>query len=323
MSELIYKNIVKVDIDKPLVRLDCGLVMALSDEAANRFGALITKDGANLDVSNCFVKGYLIRPNEETLLIDGTAEGNLIYVDIPKNGYVYDGSFTLTIKVYSEEFKRAVVIFDGKIAKTNTDDVVDGDKVVYTSEDILSLIDEMEKARDSANEAAASAQLQVSILTDMVSLAAEEANKASLSIERMSVSAVPGDTAKATISNDPYTGGKHIYFTLPKGEKGEGFKVLGSYASIAELEDAVPFPNQGDVYNVGAEGAYIMHMWNAIYWDDGGITGSWLSLGTPSGIRGESGYTPVKGVDYWTDTDKSEMVSEVLAALPNASGVGF
>ena len=35
-------------------------------------------------------------------------------------------------------------------------------------------------------------------------------------------------------------------------------------------------------------------------------------------LRGNDGYTPVKGTDYWTDADKSEMVNAVLAVLPTA-----
>lgn len=38
---------------------------------------------------------------------------------------------------------------------------------------------------------------------------------------------------------------------------------------------------------------------------------------------GAPGHTPVKGTDYWTAEDKSGIVSDVLAALPNASGVTF
>lgn len=37
----------------------------------------------------------------------------------------------------------------------------------------------------------------------------------------------------------------------------------------------------------------------------------------------EDGHTPVKGTDYWTAADKTEIVNDVLAALPNASGVSF
>lgn len=39
-----------------------------------------------------------------------------------------------------------------------------------------------------------------------------------------------------------------------------------------------------------------------------------------AGANGKDGYTPVKGVDYFTDVDKAEMVQAVLAALPKYNG---
>lgn len=41
------------------------------------------------------------------------------------------------------------------------------------------------------------------------------------------------------------------------------------------------------------------------------------------GLPGADGYTPVKGVDYWTAADKEEIVAEVLAALPSAEEVEY
>ena len=41
------------------------------------------------------------------------------------------------------------------------------------------------------------------------------------------------------------------------------------------------------------------------------------------GDPGEDGKTPVKGADYWTAADRQQIVSDVLTALPNASGVNF
>lgn len=35
-----------------------------------------------------------------------------------------------------------------------------------------------------------------------------------------------------------------------------------------------------------------------------------------SNLKGGKGDTPEKGVDYWTEEDKQQMVSDVLAALP-------
>ena len=43
----------------------------------------------------------------------------------------------------------------------------------------------------------------------------------------------------------------------------------------------------------------------------------------PAGPAGTDGYTPVKGVDYYTDADKDELVQAVMSALPAAEGVSY
>lgn len=40
-------------------------------------------------------------------------------------------------------------------------------------------------------------------------------------------------------------------------------------------------------------------------------------------LKSIKGYTPQRGVDYWTEEDKQEMVSAVLEALPKAEEVSF
>jgi hypothetical protein len=42
-----------------------------------------------------------------------------------------------------------------------------------------------------------------------------------------------------------------------------------------------------------------------------------------NGKDGQDGKTPVKGTDYWTATDKAEMVNDVLAALPTWTGGSY
>lgn len=39
--------------------------------------------------------------------------------------------------------------------------------------------------------------------------------------------------------------------------------------------------------------------------------------------HGKDGYTPVKGVDYFTEADKQAMVQEVLNSLPDGDGVEY
>lgn len=57
-----------------------------------------------------------------------------------------------------------------------------------------------------------------------------------------------------------------------------------------------------------------------------------LTIGVPkgetgakgdTGATGEAGHTPVKGVDYFTNADKSEMIQAVLDALPAAEGASY
>lgn len=40
-------------------------------------------------------------------------------------------------------------------------------------------------------------------------------------------------------------------------------------------------------------------------------------------FNGEPGYTPVKGIDYFTESDKAEMVQSVLTSLPTWNGGSY
>ena len=41
------------------------------------------------------------------------------------------------------------------------------------------------------------------------------------------------------------------------------------------------------------------------------------------GDNGADGHTPVKGVDYFTEADKQELVTAVIAALPSTEEVSY
>ena len=57
---------------------------------------------------------------------------------------------------------------------------------------------------------------------------------------------------------------------------------------------------------------------------DKGDTGApGVSVKGDTGPQGPAGKTPVKGTDYFTATDKQELVDAVMAALPNGNGVGY
>lgn len=62
----------------------------------------------------------------------------------------------------------------------------------------------------------------------------------------------------------------------------------------------------------------------------GAVSGSYngsddvtITIPTIAGEPGKDGYTPIKGTDYYTEADKTEMVNRVIAALPTWNGGNF
>ena len=53
-----------------------------------------------------------------------------------------------------------------------------------------------------------------------------------------------------------------------------------------------------------------------------GGNGNWYIGSTDTGVKAQ-GKTPVRGTDYWTDTDKTDMLNDVLAALPTWNGGSY
>lgn len=129
MAELIYRHMYKVDVaNDPLIRRDVGALLGLYDKAANRFGVELYDNGTALTLSGKTVTGYMIRPDGVTVDISGTVSGNQAYVELKENCYLYDGAFTLSLKVDEQ----TVLICDGQIAVTRTGTTVNGNEVINT-----------------------------------------------------------------------------------------------------------------------------------------------------------------------------------------------
>ncbi len=126
-----YKHIYKVDLNQQLVRRDVGL-LATFDSKANRFGAELYRDGASVSASGYTVNGYFIRPNEETVPIPGTVQGNLVYVDLLPGCYVYDGAFEFALKIKQGDVEQTVLLCYGTVERSRTDATASGGDVLVT-----------------------------------------------------------------------------------------------------------------------------------------------------------------------------------------------
>ncbi|MBR1979712.1 collagen-like triple helix repeat-containing protein [Candidatus Proelusimicrobium excrementi] len=109
-----------IDLSQPLLRVTNGELLAMHDNEANRFGANVFKDGQEVDLTGYTAKGYFIRLSTETIEIDGVISGNQVYVDLKESCYLYDGSYTFTMKILKGETEITLYIMSGRIAKTDT-----------------------------------------------------------------------------------------------------------------------------------------------------------------------------------------------------------
>lgn len=159
MAELYRSDICNVDISKSLVRSYVGIVLATGDDHANRFGAVLNRAGDLVELADVSVSvlGYFIRPDGETVVCNGTKDGNTVYVDLPAACYTKDGSFSLAIKVSSTEVTQTVRVIDGQIRLTQTETLIDPGDVIPSLEDLMAHIAEMEDATAEAETAAAAA----------------------------------------------------------------------------------------------------------------------------------------------------------------------
>lgn len=96
-----------------------------------------------------------------------------------------------------------------------------------------------------------------------------------------------------------------------------------AYAYVEDSTGAVVRVPKEKIYALGKDGGYYIPTVD----DDGNLAWSASEEGMPEidgtnikgpkGDPGEPGYTPVKGTDYYTDSDKQEMVDLVLEKIPD------
>lgn len=105
-----------------------------------------------------------------------------------------------------------------------------------------------------------------------------------------------GKSAYEVAVKNGFSGTEVEWLASLKGEKGDAFV----YADFTSEQLAALKGEKGDAFT---------------YSD---FTAEQLAA-----LKGEKGDKPIKGTDYFTNTDKTEIVDAVLAAMPNAEGVSY
>lgn len=115
MPELFRADIAKIDLGKPVMHSQVGEVLVTGDSNANRFGAIVSHGGEEIDLSGCICEGWFIAPSGETIIIPGVVRGNMAYVDLNAECYQAEGAFTLALKIKQDESIITLRMMDGRI----------------------------------------------------------------------------------------------------------------------------------------------------------------------------------------------------------------
>lgn len=172
----------------------------------------------------------------------------------------------------------------------------------------------LEKNAQCAPEDIPSWVTQLSAAAARANQAAGMASTAATKVEAMTASASALPTgSEPTVIAVQEGGALKLVFGIPKGDAGPqgpaGPKGADGTMIFADLTDEQREGLRGPQGETGPQG-------------EPGPQGPQGEIG-PQGPQGQKGDTPVKGTDYFTQEDRAQLVSQVLAALPNASGVGF
>lgn len=121
-------------------------------------------------------------------------------------------------------------------------------------------------------------------------------------------------------------GGTGSYYTPSVSASGE-LSWTPSSAGMPAVPPANITGPKGDTGPAGQNGVSATHSWAGTTLTVTSASGtSSADLKGDTGARGPAGadgYTPVKGTDYFTEADKTELVQAVLSALPAAEGVSY
>ena len=122
------------------------------DEAGNRYGVRITKNGSPVSLSGASCIGYFIRSDGGTLVINGSVSGNEAYVNLPAAAYAKEGQFSLAIKVSGTGFADTMRIVDGTVVRTSTNTMLDPASEVPSLASLMAVISRAETAAEEIDD---------------------------------------------------------------------------------------------------------------------------------------------------------------------------
>lgn len=148
---LYHADIIDIDLNSGTVhRSFAQKVIGEGDKNANRFGVRLWRNGEPVNIGGSTCMGFFIRHSHgNTITINGGLfNGQEAYVTLPESCYVYDGAFTLVIKLVGGNVTGTMRIVDGTIADSMIGSPIDPGGQIPDLTELLAVIGRAEAAAD-------------------------------------------------------------------------------------------------------------------------------------------------------------------------------
>ena len=176
----------------------------------NVVGAAIVKNGMLLALRRADGNEEVIHKFEfvggkieegETLIITGSAIGNVASLTLPESCYINPGRFALAIKANSGSTRHTIYVANGKIHRASTNSFIDPGHVIPDINQLLSMIATLEQATNDAKSVVIPAQNATNAANNAAASANEARDAANLAASNANDSAQTAKDAAQTANN--------------------------------------------------------------------------------------------------------------------------
>lgn len=121
------------------------------DVKGDRFGVAVYRNGEPVNLLGMTVVGYFIRPDGQSVVLEGWRagqDGNMAIVKLTESCYVVPGNFKLSIKILLDGETMTARIVDGTVVDTVEGSIIDTGDVIPDLSDWTALIESLEAAAE-------------------------------------------------------------------------------------------------------------------------------------------------------------------------------
>ena len=146
----VIETLLKCDLKKPVQVAQLSGNLFSADNGGNKITVEVMNNGEAAEITGN-VTGYVIRPDNQTVVIEGTLSGNKASIVLPASAYVVVGQVSIVVKLGTTTIGACT----GYVYRTTTDAIVDPGSVVPSLAELLQKIADCEAATEAAIAAAA------------------------------------------------------------------------------------------------------------------------------------------------------------------------